>query len=159
MLAEVREAEGEVRGVQVRLVEVVVGGHIVEQAIVYDVSEAEAAHSQPFDEDVDSSMQRGMGHADKVALDEMWGGAIVAPAWVLDGKCIRTHKVAHCDDVKPASAFWEITYPDGTRLERPPWSCVAGEPPVDHDELLRQTRAAALQEHLQRRRSRRAGGG
>lgn len=158
MLAELREREGEVRGVRVRLAEAVVGGHVVEQVIVYDVAEAEAAHSQPFGEDVDSSMQSGLGHADRVALDETWGWAIRAPAWVLDGKCVRTYKVAHCDDVKPASAFWEITHPDGTKLERPPWSCVGGEPPVDHDELLRQTRAAALQERLQRRRSRRADG-
>ena len=137
MLAEVREAEGAVRGVRVRLVKAVVGGHIVEQVIVYDVSEAEAAHGQPFGEDVDRSMRRGMGHANRVAFDETWGRAIAAPAWVLDGKCVRTYKVAHCDNVKPASAYWTITRPDGTEVESAPWSCVAGEPPIDHGELLR----------------------
>ena len=135
MLAETREREGEIRGVRVRLVEVVVAGHIVEQVISYDMAEAEGVHSQPFGEDVDRILQGGMFAFDKIAGDEMWGRTATAPAYVLDGKCVRTRKIAHCDDIKPASAWWTITRPDGTEVENPPWSCVAGEPPITHEEL------------------------
>ena len=41
MPAEVTEHTGEIRGVKVRLVNVKVAGHTVEQVLLYDVAEAE----------------------------------------------------------------------------------------------------------------------
>ena len=49
-IASVKETTGEIRGVQVRWVSVIVAGHTVEQVLSYDVAEAEAVHGRPFDD-------------------------------------------------------------------------------------------------------------
>ena len=51
MTAEVTERTGEIRGVNVRWVNVVVTGHTVEQVLSFDVAEAEDMHGRPFDDD------------------------------------------------------------------------------------------------------------
>ncbi len=56
----------------------------------------------------------------------------LATSYILDGKCVRTAKILHCHELKPASASWVITPADGTRVEREPWSCVPGTAPVSH---------------------------
>lgn len=60
MKTEVVETIGEICGVAVRLAEVRVAGHVVEQALSYDISEAEAVRGHPFDEEMDRYMQMGM---------------------------------------------------------------------------------------------------
>ena len=44
MAAEVRERTGNIRGVTVRWVDIIVAGHTVEQVLSFDVAEAEAVH-------------------------------------------------------------------------------------------------------------------
>ena len=34
-----------------------------------------------------------------------------ATSYVLDGKCIRTAKIEHCNEIEPGSASWVITRP------------------------------------------------
>ena len=121
MTAEVTEQIGEIRGVNVRWVNVMVAGHVVEQVLSFDVAEAEAVYGRPFDDEMDRHIQMGMFAA--------------ATSYVLDGKCIRTAKIEHCKEIEPASASWRITRADGSEVQQEPWSCVAGTPPKSHRNL------------------------
>ena len=135
MIAEVTEQTGDIRGVKVRWVEVVAAGHTVEQVLSYDVAEAESVHGRPFDDEMDRHIQMGMFAVDRIAADETMHKVASAISYVLDGKCIRTAKIEHCNEVKPASASWRITRADGTEVQRQPWSCVEGTPPTTHSDL------------------------
>lgn len=134
-IASVTETTGEIRGVQVRWVSVVVAGHTVEQVLSYDIAEAEAVHGRPFDAEMDRFMQMGMFATDRIATDGTMFKVASATSYVLDGKCIRTAKIEHCDDIKPDSASWVIAKADGTPVEQELWSCVRGTPPIAHREL------------------------
>ena len=59
-LASTTEQSGEMAGVHVRWVSVIVEGHTVEQVLFYDVAEAEAVFGRPFDAEVDHEMQMTM---------------------------------------------------------------------------------------------------
>ncbi len=135
MSATVMETTGEIRGVRVRWVSVILEGHTVEQVLSYAVAEAEAAHGRPFDDEMDRSMQMGMYATDRIATDGTMHKVASATSYVLDGKCIRTAKIEHCDEIKPDSSSWVITKADGTPVEQEPWSCVRGTPPIPHREL------------------------
>ncbi len=137
MLASVTETTGEIRGIQVRWVSVIVSGHTVEQVLSYDIAEAERVHERPFDDETDRFMQMGMFATDRIATDGTMYKVASATSYVLDGKCIRTAKIEHCDEVKPDSASWVISRVDGTPVEQQPWSCVPGTPPIAHRELAR----------------------
>ena len=134
-LASTTERSGEIAGVHVRWVSVIVSGHTVEQVLFYDVAEAEAVHGRPFDDELDHEMQMHMFAVDRIATDEVMHKVASATSYVLDGKCIRTAKIEHCIDIMPASATWGISRADGTPVEREPWSCVRGTPPISHREL------------------------
>ena len=69
MAAEVKEQIGEIRGVKVRWVDVIVGGHTVEQVLSFDVAEAEVVHGRPFDDELDEHIQMGMFTVDRIAAD------------------------------------------------------------------------------------------
>ena len=135
MNTEVSETTGEIRGVQVRWATVTLKGHTIEQVLSYDVAEAEKVYERPFDSEMDRNIQMGMFAVDRIAADETMHRVASAISYVLDGKCIRTAKIEHCNDVKPASASWRITRADGTEVRQPPWSCVSGTPPISHSEL------------------------
>ena len=135
MSATVRETTGEIRGVQVRWISVVVSGHTVEQLLIYDVAEAESIHEQPFDDELDEVMQMGMYATDRIATDGTMHKVASATSYVLDGRCIRTAKIEHCDEIKPDSANWVVTTADGTPVEQEPWSCAPGRPAIAHREL------------------------
>ena len=128
----VTEETVEIAGVQVRWVRVIVSGHIVEQVLSYDVAEAEAVFRRPFDDQVDTAMEMAMYSADRIRLDETMWRVASAASYVLDGRCVRTAKILHCDEIAPASASWVWTRADGTPEEREPWSCVPGTPPISH---------------------------
>ena len=49
----VKGQTGEIRGVNVRWVSVIVAGHTVEQVLAFDVAEAEAVYGRPFDDEMD----------------------------------------------------------------------------------------------------------
>ena len=135
MTAKVTERTGEIRGVNVRWIEVTVEGHTVEQVLLYDVAEAEAVYGRPFDEEMDEHIQMGMFAIDRVSADGTMHKVASATSYVLDGKCIRTAKIEHCTDIEPMSAGWQITGADGTEVQREPWSCVPGTPPISHRDL------------------------
>ena len=135
MPAEVSEQTGEIRGVKVRWVTVRVAGHTVEQVLLYDVAEAEAVYGRPFDDEMDKHIQMGMFAMDRIAADGTMGKVASATSYVLDGKCIRTAKIEHCSEIEPMSAGWTITREDGSEVQREPWSCVPGTPPVTHRDL------------------------
>lgn len=135
MTAEVTEQTGEIRGVSVRWVNVIVAGHTVEQVLSFDVAEAEAVYGRPFDDEMDEYIQMGMFAIDRIATDETMGKVASATSYVLDGKCIRTAKIEHCKEIEPASASWRITRADGSEVQREPWSCVPGTPPISHRDL------------------------
>ena len=135
MTAEVTERSGEIRGVNVRWIEVTVKGHTVEQVLMYDVAEAEAVHGQPFDDELDRHIQMGMFAMDRISADGTMHKVASATSYVLDGKCMRTAKIEHCRDIEPDSAGWQITRADGSEVQREPWSCVPGTPPVSHSGL------------------------
>lgn len=135
MTARVTEQSGEIRGVNVRWVHVSVEGHTVEQILMYDVAEAEAVYGRPFDDEMDRHIQMGMFAMDRISADGTMGKVASATSYVLDGKCIRTAKIEHCSDIEPMSAGWQITRADGTEVQREPWSCVAGTPPISHSDL------------------------
>ena len=84
---------------------------------------------RPFDDAMDTGLRAVMYSVDRIALDETLYRVASATSYVLDGKCVRTAKILHCDELQPASASWVITRADGTRVEREPWSCVPGTPP------------------------------
>ena len=135
MTAEVSERTAVIRGVNVRWVEVTVAGHTVEQMLLYDVSEAEAANGRPFDDDLDRHIQMGMFAIDRISAGETMHKVASATSYVLDGKCIRTAKIEHCRETEPASAGWRVFGPDGREVEQEPWSCVPGTPPISHRDL------------------------
>ena len=135
MPAEVKEQIGEVRGVNVRWVDVIVAGHTVEQVLSFDVAEAEAVHGRPFDDELDEHIQMGMFAVDRIAADGTMHRVASARSYVLDGKCIRTAKIEHCREIEPMSAGWGITRADGTEVQSEPWSCVPGTEPISHSDL------------------------
>ena len=89
-------------------------GHTVEQVLSYDVAEAEAAFGRPFDDEMDSEMRFAMYQADRIWLGETMGKVASATSYVLDGKCIRTAKIEHCNEIR---------------------GCVPGAAPISHLEL------------------------
>ena len=131
-LASTTEETVEIAGVHVRWLSVIVSGHTVEQVLFYDIAEAEAVHSRPFDNQLDHDMQMAMFSVDRIWTDETMHKVASATSYVLDGKCIRTAKIEHCNDIRPGSASWVITRADGTPVETEPWSCVPGTPPISH---------------------------
>ena len=72
---------------------------------------------------------------DRIWMDETMHKVASAESTVLDGMCIRTARIEHCNEIKPGSANWVITRSDGTPVEREPWSCVPGTPLISHHEL------------------------
>ena len=128
MAAEVRERTGNIRGVTVRWVDIIVAGHTVEQVLSFDVAEAEAVHGRPFDDELDRHIQMGMFAVDRIAVDGAMHKVASAASYVLDGKCVRTAKIEHCQEIEPM----------GFGGVRPPWTCVPGTPPMSHAELLRE---------------------
>ena len=135
MTAEVTERTGEIRGVNVRWVNVVVTGHTVEQVLSFDVAEAEDVHGRPFDDEMDKHIQMGMFAMDRISADGTMHKVASATSYVLDGKCIRTAKIEHCKEIEPVSASWNINRSDGSEVHRKPWSCVPGTPPTSHSDL------------------------
>ena len=135
MPAEVREQSGEIRGVNVRWVNVIVAGHTVEQILSFDIEEAESVHGQPFDDELDEHIQMGMFAMDRIAADGTMHKVASARSYVLDGRCIRTAKIEHCREIEPMSAGWRITRADGTEVPSQPWSCVPGTEPMSHSDL------------------------
>ena len=138
MAAEVRERTGNIRGVRVRRVDIIVAGHTVEQVLSFDVAEAEAVHGRSFDGEMDNYMQMGMFAMDRISADGTMHQVASAVSYALDGRCIRTAKIEHCKEIEPMSAGWRITRPDGSEVSRELWSCVPGTPPISHAELLRE---------------------
>ena len=120
MTAEVKEQIGEIRGVNVRWVNVIVAGHTVEQVLFFDVAEAEAVHGRPFDDELDENIQMGMFAVDRIAEGGTMHKVASARSYVLDGKCIRTAKIEHCSEIAPMVADW---------------SCVPGTKPMSHSDL------------------------
>ena len=139
MMAEVSEHIGEIRGVKVRWVNVNVEGHTVEQVLLFDVAEAAAVYGKLFDDELDQHIQVGMFAMDRISADGTMHKVASATSYVLDGKCIRTAKIEHCSEIEPMSAGWRITRPDGSEVQREPWSCVRGMPPVSHRNLMQVT--------------------
>ncbi len=135
MTANVTEQTGQIRGVNVRWVKVIVAGHTVEQVLSYDVAEAEAVHGRTFDDELDRHIQMGMFSMDRISADGTMHKVASAASYVLDGKCIRTAKIVRCRDVEPMSAGWSIVRPDGRKVPRARWSCVPGTPPTLHKDL------------------------
>ena len=135
MIAEVTERAGQIRGVNVRWIDVIVEGHTVEQVLLFDVAEAEAVHGRPFDDELDKHIQMGMFATDRIATDGTMWKVASATSYVLDGNCIRTAKIEHCKDLEPESATWVSTQADGSEVHREPWSCVPGTPPISHRDL------------------------
>ena len=136
MTAQVTEQIGEIRGVKVRLIDVTIEGHTVEQVLLFDVAEAEAVYGKPFDDELDRHIQIGMFAADRISADGTMHKVASATSYVLDGKCIRTAKIEHCKDIEPMSAGWRATRPDGSEVQPQPWSCVPGMPPMSHKDLF-----------------------
>ena len=135
MTAEVKEQVGEIRGVNVRWVNVIVAGHTVEQVLSFNVAEAEAVHGRAFDDELDEHIQMGMFAADRIAADGTMHKVASSRSYVLDGKCIRTAKIEHCREIEPMSAGWRITRAGGTEVQSEPWSCVPGTEPMSHSDL------------------------
>ena len=135
-IGEVTSGAAEIRGVSAGLAEVRIQGHVVEQVLSYEVAEAEKVYGRPFDDELDADIQMGMFAIDRIAMDETLHNVASAIGYVLDGKCTRTAKIGHCKEIEPASASWIIHRPDGSVVQRTPWSCVAGTPPISHRKLL-----------------------
>ncbi len=136
MTAKVHERTGQIRGVNVRWVDVIVAGHVVEQILSFNVADAEEEFGRPFDDEMDKHIQMGMFAIDRISADGTMHKVASATSYVLDGKCIRTAKIDHCKDIEPMSAGWRITRSDGTEVPQKPWSCVSGTPPIRHKDLL-----------------------
>ena len=151
----VTEESLKIVGVHVRWVSVTVSGHTVEQVLSYDVAEAEAVFRRPFDDEMDKAMRAAMYSTDRVWLDETVFRVASATSYVLDGKCVQTAKILHCDEIAPASASWVWTRADGTPVEREPWSCVPGTPPMSHlvltsaGEALSEAGEDVLRDHME----------
>ena len=89
----------------------------------------------PFDDAMDRTMQMGMYAVDRIATDGTMWQVATAVSYVVDGRCVRTTKIRHCDEIKPMSADIVIIR-DGKRVPQEPWSCVNGTKPISHDALL-----------------------
>ena len=113
-VATVTETSETIAGVQVRWVSVLLEGHTVEQVLSYDVAEAEAVFGRPFDDEMDSEMRSAMYSADRIWLGETMWKVASAASYVLDGKCIRTAKIEHCDEIR---------------------GCIPGAAAISHQEL------------------------
>ncbi len=113
-----------------RWVSVMLSGHTVEQVLSYDITEAEAAFGRPFDDEMDHKMRMAMCAVDLIWTSGMMFRVASTASYVLDGKCIRTAKIGHSNENQPDGASWVFTRPDGTTVEREPWSCVPGPPPI-----------------------------
>ena len=135
MPAEVTERTGQIRGVSVRWVDVIVAGHTVEQVLSYDLAEAETVHGRSFDGELDKYLQLGMFAMDRISADGTMHKVASATSYVLDGKCIRTAKIEHCGEIEPDSTGWRTVRADGTEVHPEPWSCVKGTPPTSHSDL------------------------
>ena len=132
MNSEVIEKTGDIRGIKISWVDVLVAGHTVEQVLSFDVAEAEAVYGRPFDDEMDRHIQMGMFAKDRIAADGTMHRVASAVSYVLDGRCIRTAKIGHCREIEPMSAGWTITRSDGSTVESAPWSCVRGTPALPH---------------------------
>ena len=124
MTASVREQTGEIAGVQVRWVSVIVLGHTVEQMLCYDFAVAEAVHAVP-------SMTRWTGRSRwpcsrRIASRPKARGTRSCPprATCSTASAVRTAKIEHYSEIEPQSAGWVITHADGTEVEPEPWGCV-----------------------------------
>ncbi len=126
-----------VAGVQARRVSVIVLGHTVQQALFYDIAEAEAAHGRPFDDELDREIQITMFAVDRIWMDETMHKVASATSYPMGGMCIRAATINDCNEIVPASASWVVTRADGTEVEREPWSCVPDTPPISHLELIK----------------------
>ena len=110
--------------------------HLIgQQALFYEVAEAEAVHGRTFDEELDHEIQMAMFAMDRISMDETMHRVASATSHVAGGTCIRTAKIEHCDDIKPGSASWAWSRADGTPVQTEPWSCAPGTPPISHVEL------------------------
>lgn len=125
MPAEVAELTGTIRDVSVRLVSVNVEGHTVEQVLSYDVAEAEAVYGQLFDDELDEHIRLGL-HAGVRLGAGILAKLAFATSYVLDGKCIRTAKIEHCSELKPAVAY--VGEPDLS-------GCIPGTQQISHQHL------------------------
>lgn len=137
---EVVAREAEIRGVRTRLRKVYVEGHLIEISLCYRISDAESAYDKTWDESLDEHLAMGIAAVNRIAADETLGKAVAAEPRVLDGICCRTAAIDRCEEAAPASHYWVAIKPDGTRIRRSPYSCVAGTPPLDHS-LLREPTA------------------
>ena len=135
MKTQVVEKTGEIRGVGIRWVDILVAEHVVEQVLSFEVAEAEAVYGRPFDDEMDRHIQMGMFAKDRIALDGTMHRVASTVSYVLGGRCIRTAKIRNCNEIEPMSTGWKITKPDGTTVEPVPWSCVGGTPPLPHHGL------------------------
>ena len=136
LLASTSEETGEIAGVKARLVSIIVSGHTVQQALYYDIAEAEAIHGRPMDRALGREIQMAMFAVDRIWMDETIHKVASASAFSLGGLCIRAVTINHCTEIEPASASWVFTRPDGTEEEREPWSCAPDTPPISHVELI-----------------------
>ena len=126
----------EVAGVRARLVSIIVSGHTVQQALYYDIAEAEAIHGQPMDPALGREIQKAMFAVDRIAMDETMYKVASASAFYVGGLCIRAATISHCKEIEPASASWVFTRSDGTEEEHEPWSCTPDTPPISHVSLI-----------------------
>ena len=88
-VASVTEKTVEVAGVRARWVSVIVSGHTVQQALFYEVAEAEAVHGRPFDEELDHEIQMAMFAVDRIWMDETMHKVASAEGSVPGEICIR----------------------------------------------------------------------
>ena len=108
----------------------------MEQVLCYAIAEAEGVYGRPFDDAMDREIQLGMYAADRMSADGTMYQVASATSYVLDGTCIRTAKIAHCNEIAPDSAGWIIENPDGTAVKREVSGCVPGSPPIAHRPLM-----------------------
>ena len=134
-MASITEQSGEMAGVHVRWVSVIVEGHTVEQVLFYDVAEAEAVFGRRSTLNWTTRCRCPCSQWLASRRTKRWARSRPPSATSSDGKCIRTAKIEHCNDIMPASASWSWSRADGTPVEREPWSCVRGTPPISHREL------------------------
>ena len=105
-----------IRDVDVEYLEVRIAGHIVEQHLSYDISEAEARYGRPWDEELDRHIQLGMFAIDRISADGTIHKVAAAKSYILDGRCCRSVKIASCGEVALGSYYWRSQRPDGTTI-------------------------------------------
>ena len=122
MSAEVKELTGEIRGVNVRWVEVIVQGHKVEHILSCDITEAEDVYGRPFDDDMDFFIQMGIAAVDRIANGETMNKVLTSTSYVPDGTS--------------ASALQRLNAVRILlRMGERSWSCVSGTTPISHKGL------------------------